>query len=366
MRPSHKSRRRGFTLVELLVVIAIIAVLIGLLLPAVQKVRLSAARTQSVNNLKQLSLGIHNYQDSFANLPDNGAWDYCEWHWGPPWNNMPPRPQLAPACSWAYKILPFIEQDNMYKQWSYETAIKTFMDPARSGSGLSAIPLDTVNNLWNCWYEAGAISDYASNDMLLGSDLNTVLQNGWYGFPSSWWAGPGQWSRFLKRIDTIPDGSSNTVLLGEKALAIQAYGNRGPQNFLMSNGATQSTYDDPIASCGPADYGMVRGMNPDSCWWVAGPLTPSPDPNNPYLTYIPGNTYGFVSWAQGWWYQQYGVKQDALDLNAFNLFGSPYPGGAPMAMADASVRLINYSVSPLVFIPILTPQGGETLSPELF
>src|SRR5437868_1602540 len=108
------SSRRAFTLIELLVVIAIIAILIGLLVPAVQKVRAAAARAQCQNNLKQLALGAHGYHDSIKSLPPGFPTSMAK-----PYNNGGTGDVGTPTGmgpSWVIHLLPYIEQDAVYKQ----------------------------------------------------------------------------------------------------------------------------------------------------------------------------------------------------------------------------------------------------------
>jgi prepilin-type N-terminal cleavage/methylation domain-containing protein/prepilin-type processing-associated H-X9-DG protein len=112
MPPIPTARQRGFTLIELLVVIAIIAILVALLVPAVQKVRAAAARTQCLNNLKQIGLAFHNHHDALKRLPPGGA------------NDEPPFGTDAPnsghwGSSWMVYILPYIDQGPLYQQWVF-------------------------------------------------------------------------------------------------------------------------------------------------------------------------------------------------------------------------------------------------------
>lgn len=360
------AHREGFTLIELLVVIAIIAILIALLLPAVQQAREAARRTQTRNNLKQIALALHNFHDTYGNLPDNGTGDYTNWAFGAPWAPRPPRPQMAAGCSWFYKILPFIEQSGLYNTWRFDQPIPGFLDPSRPGTGLavSEYPLPVPytydgTTSFNVIRTNGPVTDYAANAQILGSAQNTTLEG-----PSTPW-GPWDsdqienWSRFSRRLTDIKDGTSNTFLVGMKALATNVYDQRGAGDYLRTNGTLQGKSDDPITESSMwYGWGGMRAHGPDTVWYIADPINTNPNPV-PFYDSVPGSKYLITAGWRDWFPGTYEAIQDAPDIDVWNRFGSPYAGGCPMAMCDGSVRTVKYGLRAANFIPMITPMGND-------
>src|SRR6516162_7584669 len=128
------TQHQGFTLIELLVVIAIIGILMGLLVPAVQKVRESASRLSCVNNLKQIGLALHNYHDHLNSFPPG----YID---GNANRDSTPDNDVGPGWGWAAFLLPFIEQENLYNQINFNVGV---------GLGGNAGPAQVDVKIYQC------------------------------------------------------------------------------------------------------------------------------------------------------------------------------------------------------------------------
>src|SRR5712692_6505514 len=139
MLQPNLAKARGFTLIELLVVIAIIAVLIALLLPAVQKVRESANRMQCLNNLKQMGLALHNYHDAYRSFPAGFISTLIDPSWRLPAGNCNAFPaELGPGWSFFALMLPYLEQENLYHTIRFDLAIT---DPANDAARRTPVKL---------------------------------------------------------------------------------------------------------------------------------------------------------------------------------------------------------------------------------
>jgi prepilin-type N-terminal cleavage/methylation domain-containing protein/prepilin-type processing-associated H-X9-DG protein len=321
-RAVHRGHERGFTLIELLVVIAIIAVLIGLLLPAVQKVREAANRSQCQNNLKQMGVAMHNYHDQYRRLPPQ---------------------QAAGSCcygTWQMAILPFVEQDQLWKAYTnygntlgtaqtYEqgsnilvTSVRlpTFTCPSDFPSGGKTKGFNGGNytltqhnylvNVGNIDYSQGA-------DGALPDQAN---------YPGLTFLGAPFGHQIKVRLTDIRDGTSTTLMGAE---------------IKIGQGA---------------DY---RGLT----WWAEGSgFTTYRTPNSPLTDYISnGNgAPGCVSTPQN---PLNSLCQNFTPGPNFNVFAarSRHAGGVNALLCDGSVRFVADSIAWATWLALGTSKGGEVV-----
>jgi len=308
-----RNRRDGFTLIELLVVIAIIAILIGLLLPAVQKVREAAARTQGQNNLKQIGLATHGYNDAVGHMPPSFV------EYGPA--------KGYKDGSWIVHILPYVEQDNLkrgvdnatgasghYYAITYnQSPPKIFINPTDSSQANGAYN----DSGWGIY----AVTGYVSNYEAMGGIVNKTT-----GTP------------FIldkkKNIMSYTDGTSNTIMYTTRTAVCE----RMPCPYRASYSGGTFYNIAPYANASDW-YEWMPVIN----YWKNGTASEG------YLPPLQMKFQVNPTWAG---------PTAKCDFRLPTQTGS---GGIMVGLGDGSVRMVNSSITPETWWAAMTPTGGEVL-----
>lgn len=297
--------RHGFTLIELLVVIAILGVLIGLLMPAVQKVREAANRISCSNNLKQIGIALHNYHDTLGSLPSGYV---CVPQSDPAYT--------APGWGWAALLLPFLEQDNLARQIDFSLPVE---HPAHAGVRtlplkLYTCPADPRAGLFTVLdANGGPLADAASNSYAacFGALVEIAEE------PDR---GNGLFFRNSRvRLTDITDGTSNTIAVGERYAGFTMT----PWAGAVTGGTSRITPGAPTFSTAVEEAPTLPLAH-----------TGSHTLNDPYA--------------------------DPDD------FFTPHTGVAVFLFADGSVRPLMRGVALPVLQALSTRNGGEVIDPNSF
>jgi prepilin-type N-terminal cleavage/methylation domain-containing protein len=330
----RSAERRGFTLIELLVVISIIGVLIGLLLPAVQKVREAANRLQCENNLHQIGLALHNYHDNFNRFPPG----YIDGNKNPA---STPDNDVGPGWGWASLLLPYLEQGNVYNQIDFKQGV---------GIGgnvtISQQPLTIFQCPSDPYQQNFPVYDSTfTNPIAIVAHGNYVGCNGWVecfnnagggyqggvgndGLPGlAGRAGDGLFYRNSRnRMADVTDGLSNTIVVGERS------GNHSPSTWTAAV---------PGGRC-PA-------------WMAVQPPSPYSSP--------PGPPYDNADFGEALVLAHGNATHlPSADFPIYDpdVFYSMHTGkGVNFVFGDGSVHFLTSDIDPVIYQALCTIAGGE-------
>jgi prepilin-type N-terminal cleavage/methylation domain-containing protein/prepilin-type processing-associated H-X9-DG protein len=342
-----RARRPGFTLIELLVVISIIAVLIGLLLPAVQSAREAARRTQCINNLKQIGLAAHNYHTAFRVFPFGK---------GPSYGTVLPGTPVYARWSAQSQLLMFIEQGNLFNSINFNLPPET---PGMAGAVPFMPPYQNPNR------ENATSSQVMVATFLCPSDLPTLSiwpgGNNYFGNQQTWACdlsdsnpstiAPNEVQRgvffYLSAvsIDTMTDGTSQTAIFSEK---IRGQGTPNPRTDMFAT-ANQSSLDATYIDC--------QSINP---------MTTPPLTSREGMSWVMGEmcctTYNHVSTPNTKTCAGLGFPGTMANMSMQVPPSSNHPGGVNVLMGDGGVHFIRDSIFLLTWRALGTRNGAEVIS----
>jgi prepilin-type N-terminal cleavage/methylation domain-containing protein/prepilin-type processing-associated H-X9-DG protein len=303
-------RRRAFTLIELLVVIAIIAILIGLLLPAVQKVRSTAERLRCTNNLKQIGLALHTYHDQNGTFPPALT------------ETTAARPKVEyPYISWMARILPYVEQPAMYAQMQKDSAAQSNPWNPTPHKGLA-----TVMHVYKCPSDD---REYIATRAQDGITVAFTAYLGVNGRNLNTNDGILYWNSAVKFLD-VTDGTSNTVMVGERPPSydlVFGWWYAGAGQYDQTRGRNTGSTD---VDLGTAEFDMKSTAYQANLNCPTGPY-----PFGPGTILNPCDQFHF-------W--------------------SLHSGGSNFLLGDGAVRFFTYDAAP-VMSALGTRAGGEPANP---
>jgi prepilin-type N-terminal cleavage/methylation domain-containing protein len=377
----NRQVRAGFTLIELLVVIAIIAILIGLLLPAVQKVREAAARMSCSNNLKQMGLALHNYHDSMGFLPTAGSADGKPFSGGP-W------PIGGEGTNWSIYLLPYIEQGNVFKKLTFNGDSGWTNDQTQVSGGYTSSALNNVTlingvglKLYRCPSDTkpdmirndSNVRDASGNESLLvnrnsyvaiAGAVNNLDGSGQFresrntdGSSWSWQFGITAWGGVIVpdnasiKLTSITDGTSNTMVISEQSAqltAVDQSGNIINDQYSVtstggglfrghSNGQSNGVVNPPAAwmDARGQTYTTIRyGINQKTGWTCGG-----------------ANGIGVCGGGAGYWNSE-GANVPLV---------SNHTGGVNALFGDGSVHFLHDSTPLVTLARLATRDDGGVL-----